>query len=64
LDAGPTLDQLLVQLVGALENVRDVLANAIQNFPGLDRSGEFAVAIRQLEGHSAYVRAQMRGESN
>lgn len=60
----PGLDDILAEIAAALENVRDVLAEAVENFPGLDRRGELTIAVREIGEHSAYVRARMSGRSS
>ena len=49
------LDEILAELVGALDNVRVVLTTAKIALQNMDRGGELSLAVRGLENYSALI---------
>ncbi len=53
------LDSVLANMVEALENVRCVLADAVQNFPVLRETRRVETAVRDIEAHTARLQSQL-----
>ena len=59
-DAEP-LDSILSDMVGALKNVREVLAHTVRNVPVLEKGGSVVVAVRRSDGSTVQVRSEIDG---
>ncbi len=55
----PSLDVILAELAGAMDHVREVLANSAMMLRHLDHGGSLSFAILQLEEQAAAVRKHL-----